>query len=76
MKEKDLVSKYLILDDSGVDYAFLGYTGPSWVGQIVEGCPTRFENCTLQDYLTLEKPFGLGGTWSSDAKNFKKIEEK
>lgn len=68
------MNKYRIIDDSGVDYNFLGKKAKakgSWVGQIVKGAPnpSLYPNC-----VTVEKPFGLGGTYSADACRFELVE--
>jgi len=65
--------KYKIIDDSGVDYNFIagfGYEKKSWLGQIVQGGPNP---ALYTDAITVEKPFGIGGTYTADKKCFEEI---
>lgn len=68
------MNKYRIINDSGVDYNFLGKEAKakgSWVGQIVIGGPNP---SLYPDCITVEKPFGLLGTYSASSENFELIE--
>lgn len=65
--------KYRIIDDSGVDYAFLsafGVSNKSWVGQIVEGkpCPSLYQGAVV-----VVKPFGLSGVYVAGSECFEEI---
>ena len=63
---------YEIIDDSGVDYAFLGedkYVRP-WVGQIVKGSPVYEKPYR---HIVVEKPYGLTGTYTADPEVFREI---
>ena len=68
------MKKYKIINDSGVDYKFLagfGHPKTSWVGQIVKGNWSSWAGGTL----TVEKPFGISGTYTADASHFEEIKE-
>lgn len=74
MKPEPKFKKYEIIDDSGVDYNFLGpeaVSRGSWKGQIVNGneAPGLYEGA-----IVIEKPFGLTGVWISDTKSLREIE--
>ena len=71
------VNLYEIIDDSGVDYKFLGAfmeeKPERWLGQIVEGC----ENNYLYDgATTVAKPFNIPGTYTAHKSNFRLIENE
>ena len=61
------MKSYEIVDDSGVDYNFLGDDRP-WKGQVVQGNP---DPSAYPDAVTVEKPFGLAGTYTASASCFK-----
>ena len=65
----DKPKTYKIIDDSGVDYAFLGDRRP-WTGQVVEGFPTP---SFYPGAVTVRKPFGLTGTYTASAAAFEEI---
>jgi len=60
---------YQIVNDDGVDKSFLG-DNRSWIGEIVKGQPAPE---LYPDAVIVEKPFGLPGTYTASAKNFKEI---
>jgi hypothetical protein len=62
---------YKIINDSGVDYQFIaafGHPTTPWIGQIVKGGEVNSYGC-----ITVEKPFGITGTYTLDASNFEEI---
>ena len=63
------MKKYKIVDDSGVDYAFLSGFGEvqSWLGEVVEGVDEPVNGC-----LTVKQPFGPG-TWTADVSCFEVV---
>jgi len=71
--KKQPMKKYLIIDDSGVDYNFLaafGYSDQSWKGQIVIGNPAPN---LYAGAVVVEKPFGISGTWTTEIECLKEI---
>ena len=67
---------YKIINDSGVDYNFLagfGHPKTSWVGQIVKGGE---RSSWGGGTITVEKPFGISGTYTADESHFEEIIEK
>lgn len=67
------MKKFKIIDDSGVDYAFLsgfGISDKSWKGQIVKGdyCPSLYAGAVV-----VEKPFGLSGVYVASKECFEEI---
>ncbi len=64
--------KYRIVNDSGVDYAFLG-DRQSWLGRTVVGWPSSSDR--LPGQVTVEKPYGQAGTYTAPAEHFERIEE-
>jgi hypothetical protein len=66
--------KYKIIDDSGVPYAFIG-DYRSWVGQIVEGSEVRITEGAPYPRITIEKPYGLPGTYTAPPERFLEIKE-
>lgn len=48
-------TRYRIIDDSGVDYAFINQPKGSWLGAIVEGWPAAH----LPDHITVRQPPGF-----------------
>ena len=66
------MKNYEIIDDSGVDYAFIGEdrNRRPWVGQIVKGSDVcdRPYRC-----ITIEKPYGLIGTYTAPPEAFREI---
>ncbi len=67
--DKSCMKTYQILNDDGVDKAFLG-DSRSWIGEIVKGNPNP---ALYPDAITVEKPFGLPGTYTASSKNFKEM---
>ena len=65
---------YEIVDDSGVDYNLLGEDRDKrpWLGQIVKGSEVREKPYRC---ITVEKPYGLIGTYTSDPESFREIPE-
>ncbi len=64
---------YKIIDDSGVDYNFIaafGYPKTSWVGQIVKGGEVDHRG-----WVTIEKPFGIAGWYTTDAFKLEEIKK-
>ena len=74
MREAIELRSYRIIDDSGVDYNFLAggfrQSSPRWLGQIVKGgpCPGLYEGA-----MVVEKPFGLTGSYTCDAKCLEEV---
>ena len=61
----------MIINDSGVDYAFL-QNDKCWLGEVVEGdTSTHIEGC-----ITIQKPFGLNGTYTADASHFIEVKNE
>ena len=60
---------YLIVDDSGVDYAFLRDDRP-WKGQIVLGSPVCDKPYRC---ITIEKPYGLPGWYTASPEAFREV---
>lgn len=62
---------YRIINESGIDYNFIagfGHPKTSWIGQIVKG-----GNVNHYGFITVEKPFGIAGTYTADASHFEEI---
>jgi hypothetical protein len=65
------MKKYRIINDAGVDYGMVG-DSRSWIGQIVSGGPSP---SFYPDAISVEKPFGLIGSYTASACNFEEIVE-
>jgi hypothetical protein len=61
--------QYRIIDDSGVPYDFIG-DYRSWVGQIVEGSEVRTTSVSPYPHITINKPYGLAGTFTASPEMF------
>jgi hypothetical protein len=62
---------YKIINDSGIHYPFLkafGHPTTPWLGQIVKGGEVNHYGC-----ITVEKPFGITGTYTADASHFEEV---
>ena len=62
---------YEILDDSGVDYAFMGEDRNKrpWLGQIVKGWASK----SPYDCISVEKPYGIAGTYTASPSAFREV---
>ena len=65
------MKQYKIINDSGVPYNFLagfGYSKKSWLGEVVKGGEINHYGC-----ITVEKPFGISGTYTVDASHLEEL---
>ena len=73
LEEKSTGTRYKIVDDSGVDYAFIGQKDGSWLGAIVEGWPAGH----LPDSITVRQPSGgPASTYTANKEAFERYDMK
>ena len=65
------MKNYEIIDDSGVDYDFIGENKSirPWLGQIVKG----WASDSPYKCVTIKKPYGLLGTYTASPEAFREI---